>query len=254
MKATSWIVRRPELSAKFRLFCFSYAGGNAMSFMDWQSGMLPGVVICAVQLPGRGARYHETPRSDLQALVAELADVIGGLDDLPCAFFGHSLGALLAFELTRHLERHGLMRPQHLFVSGCHAPRFRTPSELHLLDDDGLIGELEEYQGTPPEVLAHRELMELVLPTIRADFALVGNYKYQDGALLSMPVTVLAGCGDRFDSPLQVDGWKEETSNECRIHWFDGDHFFLRPHQQEVLACINAEVAQLLADHVVECA
>ena len=254
MNTTPWIVRTPGLSARYRLFCFSYAGGNAVSFMEWQPAMLPGVVVCAVQLPGRGARYHEAPRNDLGALVAELAGVLGGLSDLPCAFFGHSLGALLAFELARHLERNGLMRPQHLFVSGCHAPRHRTPSELHLLDDDGLIEELREYQGTPPEVLAHRELMELVLPAIRADFALVGSYRYQEGPLLSMPVTVLAGRGDHFDSPLQVEGWKQETGKACRIHWFDGDHFFLRPQQQEVLACINAELAQLLAERVAECA
>ncbi len=254
MKTTPWIVRRPELPAKFHLFCFSYAGGNAMSFMEWQSGVLPGVVICAVQLPGRGERYREPARSELPALVAEIVDVLAPLDDLPCAFFGHSLGALLAFEVTRHLERHGRTLPQHLFVSGCHAPRYRTRSDLHLLDDDGLIEELKQYQGTPPEVLAHRELMEVVLPVIRADFALVGNYRYEAGPLLTMPVTVLAGRDDRCDDPLQIHGWTEETSEPCRVHYFDGDHFFLRPQQAQVLACINAEVAPLLQYRVAQCA
>lgn len=254
MNATPWIVHRPGVSARIRLFCFSYAGGNAVSFMEWQPSMLPGVLVCAIQLPGRGARYHESPRTDLQPLVGELAGVLGGLSDLPCAFFGHSLGGLLAFELARHLERNGLMRPRHLFVSGCHAPRYRTPLELHLLDDDGLIEAVKGYRGTPPEVLANRELMELVLPTIRADFALVGGYRYQEGRLLSMPLTVMAGREDSFDSALQVEGWEHESGKGCSIHWFDGDHFFLRSQQRQVLACINAELAGLLAEPVAKCA
>lgn len=248
MRATPWILRQPGTSKKFRLFCFSYAGGNAVSFMEWQSALHPDVTVCAVQLPGRGARFHETPYSRLQELIEALAREIGGMGDLPCAFFGHSLGGLLAFELARYHRRRGLMQPQHLFVSGCHAPRHRVASTgMHLLADDALIARLAEYRGTPSEILAHRELMELVLPTIRADFSLVENYRYErDPILLGMPVTVLAGKFDSIESADQVEGWQEETTGHCRVQWFDGDHFFLHPRQQDVIDCIHADLAPWL--------
>ena len=248
MNATPWIVRRPDPSKKFRLFCFSYAGGSAVSFMEWQSMLHPNVKVCGVQLPGRGARYHETPYSSLPELIETLAGAIGKMDDLPCAFFGHSLGGLLAFELARYHRRRGLMLPQHLFVSGCHAPRYRAASsDLHRLDDESLIARLRDYRGTPPEILAHRELMELVLPTIRADFSLVENYRYEaDASLLDIPLTVLAGRSDSFASVEQVEGWQEETLAPCRVQWFDGDHFFIHSCQQGVIDCIHADLAPWL--------
>jgi surfactin synthase thioesterase subunit len=246
-KASAWIVRRTDPGKTMRLFCLSYAGGSAATYADWHATLDPEIEVCAIQLPGRGARFRDPSFKCMAELVEALAVEINKFDDLPCAFFGHSLGGMVAFELARSQARRGKMLPQHLFVSGCHAPRHRAPSkDMHLMDDAGLIARLREYKGTPPEILAHRELMELVLPTVRADFAVVETYCYEAGVPLAMPITVLAGKDDPYDGIEQIEGWQQETSGPCRIQWFDGDHFFLRPCQQEVIACINDDLAPKL--------
>lgn len=244
----SWIVRQSGPQRRLRLYCFSYAGGSAAAYLPWQSDLDPAIEVCAVQLPGRGARMAETPYSSLPALVAALGQVIRAGSALPFAFFGHSLGALVAFELARFCQRQALPTPEHLFVSGCEAPQYRSaPKNLHQLPHDELVASLRSYNGTPQEVLDHRELMELLLPTIRADFALVDNYRYQPGALLAMPLTVLAGRGDDHVEPGQVEQWRLETTAGCRVQWFDGDHFFINSQQRAVLSCVAADLAGLPA-------
>lgn len=247
MNLQAWIPRRSGAQRQCRLYCFSYAGGSALTFSGWQDAVDPALEICAIQLPGRGERFHEAPHRHLGELVRTLAEVIASDSDLPFALFGHSLGGLLAFEVSRFQMAHGLALAQHVFVSGCSAPRYRSPSRgLHLLEDAALLEALAEYQGTPAELLAHRELMELVLPTIRADFSLVEDYLYAARAPLTMPVTVLAGRTDQFDSPQQVQGWAEETVAPCRIAWFDGDHFFINGQRRAVIDCIEQDLECLL--------
>lgn len=248
MHTPSWFVRQPGSTRRLRLYCFAYAGGSATSFLTWQAALDPAVELCAIQLPGRGARFSEKPFDQLRPLVTTLADQIQRDSTLPCAFFGHSLGSLLAFEVARQLQLEGQRMPSHLFLSGCQAPRYRTPSKnLSRLDDASLIEALKQYNGTPREVLEHRELMALLLPTIRADFALVDDFKYQSGPLLDVPLTILAGKSDQYDLPLQVEGWREETGRECRVEWFEGDHFFIHSQQAAVLECVNADLAPLLS-------
>jgi surfactin synthase thioesterase subunit len=247
MNINSWLLREPSGSHRFRLYCFCYAGGNALCFKPWQKLLGPEIEVCAIQLPGRGARRGEAPYDSMPALVETLAHVIGRDSKLPFAFFGHSLGGLLAFELARYCQRYYLPMPKHLFASGCSAPQHRSPSKnLHKLSDDDLIDALREYNGTPPEILAHRELMALVLPTIRADFSLAENYQHKTSLPLPIPITVLAGTLDDRSSPDQAEGWKKETTNACRVQWFEGDHFFINPEQAAVVKCIGDELAKLI--------
>jgi len=230
-----------------RLFCFCYAGGNASTFLDWQSAMHPEIEICAIQLPGRGSRFHEPPLENFSELVATLSILIGKNSTLPFVFFGHSLGGLVAFELARNLRAQGFTMPQELFISGCPAPRYRGASKgLHRLPDDQLIDELKRYNGTPQEILDNGELMKLVLPTIRADFSLVEDYKYRAEEILSVPITVLAGTSEERDSLVQVTGWSDETSETCRVQWFDGDHFFVNSDRDNVLIFLNSSLMPLL--------
>ncbi|MBR8834644.1 MAG: thioesterase [Stigonema ocellatum SAG 48.90 = DSM 106950] len=236
----------PPVGAKraLRVFAFPFAGGSAATFRDWQAGLDPGISLHAVQLPGRGARFAEPPMVSLPVLVNAVCDAIQQGGSQPFAFFGHSLGALVAFEVSRRLQARGLPLPVRLFVSGCQAPRYRSPPEgLSRLSDDRLIAELRHYDGTPQEVLAHRELMDLLLPMIRADFGLVDDYRYSEAPPLPMPLTVLAGRQDRIDRPEQVSGWAEESSQDCQVAWFDGGHFFLIPERAAVLARINRDLA-----------
>ena len=251
MNSRLWIVRRPIGVPRFRLYCFCYAGGSAASFLDWQAAFGPSVEICPLQLPGRGARFHEAPYTVLPELIAALSDVIERETKLPFAFFGHSMGGLLAFELARYNRKHGRGLPAHLFISGCEAAKYRSSREkLHLLSDREFLKHLAKYNGTPPEVLAHPELMELVLPTIRADFLLVEEYRYTPGPPIDVPITVLAGKDEIFDSPKQIGGWEEETRKTCRIEWFEGAHFFIHSSREAVIDCVRADLMPCLDEYM----
>jgi len=218
MHFSPWLIRKTGAVRRLRLYCFCYAGGNAVSFMPWQANLDPDIEVCAIQLPGRGARLGEQLYRSMPKLIEDLAQVILRDAPLPFAFFGHSLGGLLAFEMARFFARHQLAMPEHLFVSGVAAPQFRNPSKnLHALPDDQLIQSLRDYNGTPLDILENRDLMELVLPTIRADFALAENYQYRAGLRLNVPITVLAGKLDVDIAPDQVNGWQKETAKNRNV-------------------------------------
>jgi medium-chain acyl-[acyl-carrier-protein] hydrolase len=232
-----WLVRQPGTSRPIRLYCFCYAGGSASSYANWQADLDPSIEICAIELPGRGMRFGEAPLTSL-ALVTETIAALISRESTPFAFFGHSLGALIAFEVARYMQQRGMTMPMHLFASGASAPQHRRPSELHLLDDDALIDKLREFEGTPPAVLENRELMELLLPMLRADFTMAETYSYRPGPRLSMPLTVLMGREDESSENGGAEGWRKESSGPVHIEWFDGGHFFIHPKRDEVLACV----------------
>jgi medium-chain acyl-[acyl-carrier-protein] hydrolase len=187
----------------------------------------------------------EAPMSDLGELVRQISAVISSQPRMPFAFFGHSLGGLLAFEVARYCMLHYLPQPLHLFASGCSAPQYRDRDrKLHLLPDNELIEALKDYNGTPAEVLANEELMSLLLPMLRADFALVENYQYRATLRLSLPISVLAGRGDSHVEQMQVDGWSKETSGSCRVNWFEGDHFFVQSERAAVLDLVRGTLAE----------
>lgn len=241
---TPWLIRPPRPNSQLRLFCFSYAGGSAVDFLAWRAKLAPRIDVCPLQLPGRGARLREAPLlSPAEVVDAALAAVREHMD-VPFVCFGHSLGALLAFELARHCRSFGLPMPIRLIVSGCGAPRYlrstQRPNPLHLLNDNELIAALRRYNGTPRQVLDNRELMELVLPVIRADFQLVSNYVYRPLVPLDVPLTVLAGHGDGHVAAEHVDAWRMETTADCDVRWFDGDHFFIKQQADKVAAFVES--------------
>ncbi len=245
MISTPWLVRRAGPARPFRLYCFSYAGGGASVFSAWHHGCGPEVELCAVQLPGREERMGEACVTAFAPLVRTLAQQIAFQGVQRFAFFGHSLGALLAFEVARYCALHYLPGPQQLIVSGCGAPRLRARSRnLHQLDDDGLIDQLRAYSGTLPEVLEHAELMSLLLPIVRADFALAHDYAYRTGPRLAIPITVLAGRQDEHVSAAQAEGWSAETSAGCQVHWFDGGHMFINSHGPAVRSAVAGALVQ----------
>lgn len=241
--AESWLIRMRGTWPAMRLYCFSHAGGNASDFLPWRKLFDASFEICAIALPGRGARRSEHPRHQLTELAGELAQAISAETSIPFAFFGHSLGALLAFETARYCQQHALPTPLHVFASGCPAPQHRNPARgISNLPTDELIAVLRGYNRTPPEVLANAELMDMVLPAIRADFAMAEQYAYLPAPALRMPVTVLAGASDHAMSAAQAQGWAKETSAECRIRWYDGGHFFLDQHLPAVARCILSDL------------
>ena len=204
-----WLVRtKPNPAAELRLFCFPYAGGAASLFRAWHR-ISETVEICAIQLPGRANRYSEPPFRRASALVEKLAPVIAGCLDKPFAFFGHSMGAILCFEVARWLRRHGKPLPRFLFVSARRAPQIPdTDLPRYLLNDADLLASLSELNGMPAELMEHKELVSLALPAIRADIELVETYEYRDEAPLGCPITAFSGLADNEEPPVMIDDWR----------------------------------------------
>jgi len=239
-----WLVRRCINSqAALRLFCFPYAGGSASAYNAWSSLLPPHVELCPVQLPGRDSRLTETPYKRIEPLVEALAIALLPAFDKPFAFFGHSLGALVSFELARYLRRQRGPQPMLLLVSGARAPQLPNPEPpIHQLPEKAFVEAISRFNGTPAEILQHEELMKLLLPCLRADFEIYETYQYRLEDPLSMPIAVFGGWQDGEVAPDQLGPWHDQTLSSCAVHMFPGDHFFLHGFRGQMLQVISREL------------
>jgi medium-chain acyl-[acyl-carrier-protein] hydrolase len=221
-------MKRPaDSAAGMQLFCFPYAGGGASVFRDWQAELGPAIQVVPVQLPGREMRVRERPLTSVPVLAATLASEIAPAIRGPFAFFGYSFGCLLAFETARLLRSRGLT-PEHLVVAALAAPQLtRRGRRIHDLPPKEFEDEIRKLKGTPEPVLRNPELMELVLPKIRADFAAYETYEYQRQAALACPISVMGGASDGSATPAELEAWGEHSSGGFRVRIFPGDHFFI---------------------------
>ncbi|WP_018657896.1 thioesterase II family protein [Actinomadura flavalba] len=231
----------PRPWAALRLFCLPHAGGSAVAYRPWVKEISPAVEVQAVQYPGRADRMGDALVSDAGQLARLIAGAMAPLMDRPAALFGHSMGAVLAYEVTRLLEERG-HRPLHLFASGTRPPHARGDREdvpIWQRDDDGVVAAMAELGGTDADALRDPELRELVLPYVRNDFRLIEEYEHRPGHRLAVPVTAFAGTADTHAGPDQVAAWAEVTEGPFALRVFEGDHFFLVPRQSGVLAEIQ---------------
>ena len=242
--ANLWVVRLPPRPrARLRLLCFPHAGGNAWMFRQWASHLPEDIEVCGVQLPGHVGRIHEAPVSDFAALLARLVEGLAPEIEMPVALFGHSLGALAAFELARQMRERTGRLPVHLFLSGRNAPDMTDDlDDVLKLDDEAILAKLRELNCTPEPVLRDRETMQLMLPILRADFALCNSYAYRDRAPLDCPITVLYGLGDPQTDPAGLDGWQRQTTRAFRMQAFTGDHYFVATEERAVVQRIAGEL------------
>jgi medium-chain acyl-[acyl-carrier-protein] hydrolase len=241
------VINRPNPKARLRLFCFPYAGGGAATYHLWPSELKGEIEVNAVQLPGRAGRSREKPFDRLGPLVEALAPVILPYLDRPYAFFGHSMGALIAFELARHLRREHDKQPARLFISGRRAPQLpSTSAPVHDLPEQEFMRELRRLNGTPEEVLAEPELMELMLPLLRADFAVVDTYEYAPEPPLDCPVRAYGGLRDREVSREQLEGWSMHTNADFGVRMLPGDHFYLQGERALLLRSLAGELREFL--------
>lgn len=243
-QSSRWLViPKNKPSARLRLFCFPYAGGNAWTFHKWPESLPGWVELIALQLPGRGNRIHEKPFTNLLPLVQAIAPEIEPYLDKPFAFFGHSMGAMIAFELARHFRRERRILPAQLFISGRRAPHLpRKEKDLSTLSDPEFLESLRDLNGTPKEVLEHRELMQLMSTLLRADFAVCQHYTYRHEPPLDCPILAFGGLSDREVSRKQVEAWGEHTCARFAIRMLPGDHFFLNSDQATLLTLLSQEL------------
>lgn len=221
----------------YYLFCLPHAGGSAMIYARWLETVVSAIKVVPLELPGRGTRFKDRQYEAIGPLVDELyrkvsQQIAGGAD---YALFGHSMGALLAYELTRRIAASGERMPRHLIVSGLKAPQLinRAWEPLSRLPDEELKAKLVEMDGTPQAVLDNEELMQLILPVIRADFRLLDDYVHDAKEKLAVPLTLLAGDRDRMTEEDML-AWQELTSGRFELHTFSGGHFYIAAHTREV--------------------
>lgn len=230
---------RPVSGSAIRLFCFGYAGGSASAFRRWRQLLPPSVDVWAVQLPGHETRRREPHAAEMAQLVRGFVDEAGPELRGPFALFGHSFGAVVAFEVARQLRRAGRPLPAHLLLSGHDAPQLPALlSPISQAPTAELIGRLRLLGGTPPEVLDNEALLEVLLPVLRGDFAILERHQFVPEPPLPVPLTVFSGAEDPGFPPDRVDAWREHALPFRRPEILPGGHFFLRTHEEELVARI----------------
>jgi len=240
----SWIAcLKPKPQARLRLFCFPYAGIGVSIFRTWSDGLPADVEVCPVQFPGRGTRMMETPFTQLSPLVQALAQALAPLLDKPFAFFGHSLGALVGFELARQLRRQFGVQPVRLFISAARAPQIPSRSRpIHTLPESEFLIELRRMNGIPGKVLEDAELMQIMLPVLRADFAVYETYVYSTERPLNCFISSFGGVQDHRVSRGELEAWRDQTSASFSLRMFPGNHFFLNTTQPPLLQILSQEL------------
>jgi surfactin synthase thioesterase subunit len=234
-----FLVASPRADAAVRLVCFPHAGGAAASYAGWTRALEQRPVeVIAAQLPGRDNRSGETPCTDLDRIVDGFADLTARLAPAPFALFGHSLGALIAFELARRLRERGIAGLTHLFVSGAFAPQLTLEGPpLRFVEGDGAFLEAmaTKYGGVPKIVLEQPDLRASIVPALRADITLSETYRYRDAPPLECPLTAYAGAADPIVSVERLTPWREQTIADFSCRLFDGHHFYLNREREALL-------------------
>lgn len=240
-KADHWFVTfNKQKSPILRLFCFHYAGGSASIFRQWSKDIIKEVEVVAIQLPGREERFDEPQLSNICEVIDNLCLNFADYTNKPFIFFGHSIGAMIAFEFTRALRKHSMLQPKHLIISGAKAPQVPiTKSPIHSLPTVKFIEELKKYNGTPDHIINDEEMMSIFIPTLRADFCVAETYKYIGEEPFNHPITAFGGLNDdTFDSQ-NLQKWQTQTTSSFESYFFPGDHFFINSSYDKVIKIVN---------------
>ena len=236
------IYPKPNPQSRLRLFCFPYAGGTAAVFRSWSQYLPSEIELCAVQYAGRGSRLAEPLGEDVMEVLNGVYQDLQPFLKKPFAFFGHSMGALVSYEFARRLQREEQPGPFQVFVSGCSAPHVRELKSTYNLPEPEFIAELRHLQGTPEEVLDNAELMQLMMPIIRADFKVSQTYEYVPGPPLECPIRAFGGLKDEMVPREEVEAWSEHTGGSFRAQMLPGDHFFLNTSESLLTRIIAQEL------------
>jgi medium-chain acyl-[acyl-carrier-protein] hydrolase len=248
-----WVVHpRAVLLPRVRLICFPHGGGSASTFNYWPRELPEDVEVCAIQLPGRGRRLFEAPPASIHQIIEALLDAFNPFRT-PIALFGHSFGALVAFEFARQLQSKTIP-PVHLFVSGQFAPQLPHPDfPIRDLPDREFIAEVRlRYKGLPEEILRDDKMMGLLLPALRADFTMKETYQYVEGPRLGCPISALGGCQDRSVTTTDLVAWCDQTYRAFNFKMFPGGHFFVESARESVVRSIAADLEHSLRENFCE--
>lgn len=230
-----------------RLYCLPYAGGSAGLFRSWRHLLPSDLALYGVEYPGRGTRISEPPIDRIDVLASQLTDALMDVPSTPYVLFGHSMGALTAFEVSHQLAARGASLPILLVVSGHGAPSLpSTDKPVHASADHEFLARLRELNATPSEVLETSDLIELMMPILRADFRAAETYVPANRPKLDIPIAAYGGLTDPDVSRDQLLAWEDETTAACTVRMFPGDHFFLRAIAESVATTLMRDVTHAL--------
>lgn len=239
IKRELFVVPKPVLKPKLRLFCFPYAGGAVHTYTDWVGKLGNSVEVVLVQPPGRGSRMMETAHDCMDDVIAELIQESSFITQVPYVLFGHSLGSRIAFELSCALHSRGERQPEYFIASGSRAPHLAVDEKkTYMLPESEFIQELEKLNGTPKEVLDNVELMQLLTPLLRADFKIAETYRATKMPM-PYPILTLHGKDDTEITYDQLKAWGDLTHMNHSIEELSGDHFFINTHSQSVIQHVS---------------
>ena len=237
----------PLRDPKMRLFCFPYAGGSAAAFHHWGAEFRKDIELVVYQPPGRASRTLEAPSNSIDEVMHELLEHAKFITKMPFAFLGHSLGSRIAFELTIRLQEAGLPLPKYFFGSGSRSPAMpQTGRRLCDLPREELLSELKDLNGTPAEILEHPELMELLLPALRADFRIAENHVSKP-IKFDIPAMILGGEHDTDVALESLNAWQQLFINEhSEVRCFPGDHFFINEHRKPIISLVQSALTRFI--------
>ena len=243
---SSWLVTpRPLADARLRLFCFPFAGGSAAFYHGWSQALPEVMEVTSIELPGRGMRFGSPLRRHIAQILDPVVAALGPLCDRPVVIFGHSLGALIGFEVARRLQAEGLGVAA-LMASGRRGPcTHRDGPPLHQLSDMALVQQLDQYNGTPAEILADPEIRDLFLPIIRADLQVNETYVHTASPKLGCPIYAFAGATDEEASPELVALWHKQTARDFLLRVMPGGHFFLKEQEEQFLGYLSDQLTTI---------
>ena len=242
----TWIRQfHPAQDTRVRLVCLPHAGGSASFYFPLSRALTPAVDVLAVQYPGRQDRRQEPNIGSLTELADRVFESVRHLDDRPLALFGHSMGAVLAYEVALRLQDAGLPEPARLFVSGRRAPSRDRDERLHLGTDEELLTEVRRLGGSHAALLADPDVREMIMPSLRSDYHAVENYRCDPGRQLACPVTVLTGDSDPRVSIDEAAAWEEHTTGPTELQVFPGGHFYLSDQTTRVTGLLADRLARL---------
>ena len=225
--------------ADIALYCLPPAGGGAATYRKWPEGLPENIGVHRIQPPGRENRYREPFCHRIPDYVAAVCGLIERTPEQPFALFGHSMGAMMAYEVAVRMRRRTGRQPEHLFVSAFISPRAPRPEPIHELPDEEFVRQLRiRYDGIPEEILQYPEVLELMLPIVRADLALISAYEYRPCDPLTCPLTVIGGRSDPWISKDQLRDWRHMSTGPFSEHMLPGGHFYLDSASNDVLRIV----------------
>lgn len=233
--------------SKLKLFCIPYAGGSASVYLKWKTYLHPEIELVPIELAGKGARFYDSVYSSFDECIDDVFNQISSHDsDIPYIILGHSLGAVISYEVTKKIVSESKATPVKLILSGCRSPQSARPrKKMHLLPEDEFIEELRKLGGTSEEILTDPDLLEIFLPVIRADYKMRSFYAVQKfDNPLPVSFTILNGTSDDL-YPEEIHGWQAFTSNPCEYLFYEGNHFFIEEKYTEIISYINKIIRTL---------